>query len=257
MQHRIYAPVGHCIYCLAEHPPLDAEHIVPFGLNGELILPQSSCRECGKITGKFEQICLRKMFGPIRTHLNLKTRRPKERPKTLSTRLFRDGEYEDADVPIEDHPFGLMALPAFPKPGILIGQPPREGGDVSLIIWNVLEVLGTSGHQKKLNAETVSQQHFVDLEAVTRMIAKIAHSYAAAERPGDFRPLLPGIILGTDRHIPYLVGGAEENYWDGKSLHSLTLHERKLDQATALTVTVELFAALHSPVTYEAVVGLL
>ena len=44
--------VGHCIYCLADSVPLSREHIVPYALNGELVLPKAeSARPCHRITG--------------------------------------------------------------------------------------------------------------------------------------------------------------------------------------------------------------
>src|SRR3546814_3930149 len=79
-----YPPVGQCIYCGSTKEPLGKEHIIPYGLGGNLVLPKASCKGCEAITGGFEQVCLRTMFGPARLRLNMPTRRRKERPKKRS-----------------------------------------------------------------------------------------------------------------------------------------------------------------------------
>jgi len=43
-------------------------------------VPISSCRECAKKTGAFEQACQGTMYGPLRMDYGLPSRRKKERP---------------------------------------------------------------------------------------------------------------------------------------------------------------------------------
>ena len=57
-----YPPVGHCIYCSGTDN-LTREHIVPFGLHGNAVLPAASCARCRQITSAFEFQVLR---GPMR-----------------------------------------------------------------------------------------------------------------------------------------------------------------------------------------------
>lgn len=57
-----YPPVGHCIYCSGTDN-LTREHIVPFGLNRNAVLPAASCARCRQITSAFEFQVLR---GPMR-----------------------------------------------------------------------------------------------------------------------------------------------------------------------------------------------
>ncbi len=70
---KVYSAIGRCIYCGAENVTLTDEHIIPFGLGGNWILPKSSCKACATITGQFEQFCLRSMLGNTRIRLNLPT----------------------------------------------------------------------------------------------------------------------------------------------------------------------------------------
>src|SRR5712672_2024078 len=58
-----FDPVGRCIYCGATGVDLRDEHIVPLSLNGTMILPRASCRECEKITTRFERSVARNMYG--------------------------------------------------------------------------------------------------------------------------------------------------------------------------------------------------
>ena len=53
--------VGKCIYC-GSTDKLTDEHVLPLGLSGTAVLPDASCTERAKITGKVEQDVLR---GPM------------------------------------------------------------------------------------------------------------------------------------------------------------------------------------------------
>src|SRR5687767_2343716 len=97
----------------------EKEHIIPFGLDGNLVLPNASCDQCSAITAKFEQTCLRTMLGPARIRLGLRTRRPKSRPKELYHRIIHpSGRLMQKLVPIEKHPLCLWAY-ELPPAGIL------------------------------------------------------------------------------------------------------------------------------------------
>src|SRR3712207_8495388 len=64
-----YPPVGRCIYCDAERYAPDSarglaeEHIIPYGLNGDLVLPEASCRRCERITGRNDSLMLKGEIG--------------------------------------------------------------------------------------------------------------------------------------------------------------------------------------------------
>src|SRR5271169_3644705 len=72
-----FSPAGACIYCGAAmyHPtssrPLADEHIIPFGRNGDLILPESTCQACERMTGQFEAVVLRGSLLGCRSLLGL------------------------------------------------------------------------------------------------------------------------------------------------------------------------------------------
>ena len=110
-----YASFGRCVYC-GETANLTDEHIIPFGLHGYQEIVKGSCVACQDITKRFEEDCLKKMFGPARYHLNLRTRRPKERPTSLPAKVVSQMGVRNVNVRLSDHPFALV-LPVYPPPG--------------------------------------------------------------------------------------------------------------------------------------------
>src|SRR5579875_1815169 len=96
--------VGRCIY--GDHDgPFSDEHIVPYGLGGDVILPAASCRDCATKTSRFEQQVLRTMMGPLRVRLGLPTRRKKERPTEFASAKFdKQGMLRDVIVPAAQFP---------------------------------------------------------------------------------------------------------------------------------------------------------
>ena len=119
---KIYAAVGHCIYC-GGNKALSDEHIVPLGLGGRRVLPKSSCGECAKKTGAFERTCQRTMYGPLRMYYDLPSRRRKERPATLplKVKLTPDADWSFIDANREVYPF-LVLLSLLQMPDELSGQ---------------------------------------------------------------------------------------------------------------------------------------
>jgi hypothetical protein len=100
---------GRCIYCRPDEGrgrTLTSEHIIAFGLGGNLVIPKASCIRCNKVTCKIEDAALRKMFSALRTHLNLPSRRPKKRPRTIPVKIqFGDGPSIDVELDSGEPPF--------------------------------------------------------------------------------------------------------------------------------------------------------
>lgn len=77
---RFYQPVGRCIYCGTAEEPLSDEHILPFALGGNLILPKASCETHRKTTQRIERTCATKMFGAYRVRVGGPTQNPGNGP---------------------------------------------------------------------------------------------------------------------------------------------------------------------------------
>lgn len=246
--------IGYCIYCGLNSVPLQREHIIPFGLGGNLIISKASCNSCAKITGQIEQSCLRTMLGAARIHLGLPTRRPKERPEELPLVVLKtDGTTESRVFPMNDFPSALSLL-RLSDPDILIGNPPSPNFE-NASLWyryrkeEVGAILGTPS-VKGLNIAKIHPGHF------GRMLAKIAHSYAYAnDGMDDFTPLLPDVILGKYEFPSFFVGGSRQLRSAENYLHQLKLRTMSdVDGKDYRIVLIRLFSLMGAP-DYVVVAG--
>jgi hypothetical protein len=246
LEKKIYPAVNRCIYCEASPSPelLGDEHIIPFGLNGNLVLPKASCAECGRVTGTVvEQEVLRKMLIDIRTHHKMNTRRPKDRPTKLRVARFRrDKSFERWDnVSLSDHPFAMF-LPNFALPTEITGGPHHNGfimhGGGLYAPPEFIPLLTRFGP----GAGYVQMFH---PEMFCRMVAKIAHSYAVAELGmNSFEPFLPDVILGKAPSISRFVGTLPFRSAPTEQLHRLSINRAK----GLVQVQVRLFAKYGGPI---------
>lgn len=252
-QTKVYRPVGTCIYCGTTHGKLSKEHIIPFGLGGNWILPSASCSVCAKVTSESERFCLRPMLGPFRIRLNLPTRRPSDRPDKLPIEYIRvDGSREESSVPASEFPLCCIGY-RFPPPGILRGVPSSENFEGELVVRQVLDELRPhitpEGQRVKLG--TINMLQFA------RMLAKIGHSYAVAQLGLDaFEPMLPDLILGKHASAPELVGGDASGPVPETEpcLHHVYLQDCLSSGTKYVLATIRLFAFVGMP-RYHVVVG--
>ena len=251
-----YPPVGKCIYCGAERYASDSkrelaeEHIIPFGLNGELTLPQTSCRRCERITGRNDGLLLKGALLGCRTHLGLRTRSPKERPKALPLFDATTTPNRKVMVPMEDFPVTLLLLSLDAPRALVPDFGPggmRSGPWLHRFTWD-LDVLRWRYGLTDFGFPSL------DTNALCRVLAKTAHSYAVAELGlGGFSPLLLPLILGdgADPGRYRYVGGQLHTSPPGTSLHEIGFED---GDAGYLVVKIRLFASLGAPV-YRVVVG--
>lgn len=141
---RLRAPVTHrfksigaCIYCGATQGRLTEEHIVPKGLGGTLVLPDSSCDPCAKLTSQFEMRVLRGFLDRGRQSLGVKGRKSHRRPAPESieqTFIRADNSLVEHDIPwdqsVKVMHLPVLTLPAFLNPKFPL-DPSAEGIDVS------------------------------------------------------------------------------------------------------------------------------
>jgi hypothetical protein len=258
VERQIFPPVNKCIYCGDESGPFSDEHVIPYGLNGEMILRKSSCEKCSDITKKIEQKVLRTMLGSTRVHLGLRTRRPKERPQSLSAFVETNGGFERKDVSIQDHPH-IMTMIVLPPPKVLN----RSGGEKQggIRIW-VRDIQGNTNQRVSRLGQGAEIRNVIPIHEFGRVIAKIAHAYAASLLGIEsFNPLLLDFILGKKENVFDFVGGPDEITdfkREKKFLHQvdiLTLsNPDRTDLLPLVIVNICLFSCLDAPI-YQAVVG--
>ena len=251
-----YKPVGRCIYCGDINSQLTDEHIIPYGLNGTLVLPKSSCLDCNKITSRIENNVLRGQLRDVRAALNFKTRRPKERPKTFRLGIVRFGVEKQREVPYEDHVI-YFPMPIFGLPGFITRQP-----DKALKMHSVQTIyLGDRERVlQKYKAESISHLMRIDAFDFARMIAKIAYCYLVAEKGIDYlnKPNILSLIHGDGTHAGTWVGSSNEIV-TADSAEFCLRYETYIDFSTGepqgyALVYVKLFANISSPI-YLVLVG--
>jgi hypothetical protein len=258
IENKNYQPANLCIYCgpSQAQEKFTAEHIIPYGLGGKLILPSASCKCCQDATSKVERFCLQTMLGAARVHLDIQTRRPKNRPKALSLGMNIDGRQEIRNISIPDHPF-IFTLPIMEPAGLFMGSPERSDHK-NIRLWYKHIQPDTASRIRRLGTHTVEQCDTVNLCEYGRMLAKISHAYACAEvGVNSFKPLLPNIVRGLSGNVSGLVGGSRlfnQPTSDGVSLHEIELHRVKHGGVLYLVSRIQLFALLQAP-SYEVVVG--
>ncbi|MBN9544080.1 MAG: hypothetical protein J0I19_01300 [Alphaproteobacteria bacterium] len=198
----VFKPLGFCMYCGTKTGKIGREHIVPLSLRGDLILPLSSCRDCGDITGAFEGICANKNFGSWRRHLNMRSgRRPSPTGPIKLTIENPDGTKVDRYVSLEDYP-KVLALPSFPEPGLLTGN------IVAPLLykyhWHKQPESELKEIADRLGGKLIINQEF-DMTAFAKLIAKIGYALTVAEvGVENFEPLSLDFILGKQ---PQVIGG--------------------------------------------------
>jgi hypothetical protein len=257
---KTYSAANRCIFC-RDDKVLSDEHIIPFGLGGRWVLPKSSCMECAKKTGAFEQTCQRTMYGHLRMYYSLPTRRKKERPQKLplKVKLFPDAEWSFVDVDRNIYPF-LVTFPILPMPDELTGritQGERGAKVKQLWIRGASFRDGILPHLQALCAElkvyAIEPGSTFSAPEFFRMLAKIAHTFATAELGiGAFVPfLIPTICDSDTSNCVQYIGGLEKTEPASNRLHELSL---SYGRSGIVAVKIRLLAALETP-TYFVAVG--
>jgi hypothetical protein len=248
-----YAPVGRCIYCGDDRSKLTDEHIIPLGLGGVEILPDSSCKRCATITGKFEGTVLRAIYGDFRIRFDLPTRRKKERPKT---KTFQTVSGADFQVPAREAPVTFFVY-KFGQCGFLTGAPrDRDVSNFDLATLHNKDELKQFAEKHGWN-NTIRAAFYPN--EFRKMIAKIGYAHLTAlVGYGEFKPLVLRAIRKKHYNMSYLVGqnpDIEPVVPDGPWFNiRYQMKHRKPDNLTIVVSEIRLFQSNPVP-TYHAVVG--
>lgn len=248
-------PVNRCIYCGASDVLLSREHVVPFGLGGNIVLPKASCAKCAAATASLEGYCLGMMLGVYRGRTKYPSRQKKFRKSNVSVAVtYADGSEGDMVIPVGDFP-ELLMLPVFPSARILAGLAPEkldEKVDIGAWGWSNKQEIEDFQARHGLVGFHVGQ---VNPMKFSRLIAKIAYAGACAQLGADaFDPVGIESILGDRPTMNYYVGSGNlaslagndnANHW-----YAATIQE----PSGMVVGIVRLFAHLGAP-TYHVVVG--
>lgn len=248
-----YKPVGKCIYC-GSTENLGNEHIIPFGLNGQWILPKSSCNKCGEITAKFEKELLRGPFLEARTSLGLKTRNKEHRPERLPLKVKKDGKEEVLLLPPKEH-FPTICFLEYPLPAYIDGRSYETG--VGKRAYSFIGLSEPDEFVKKHGPiELEIRSMFDNIESFPRFLAKIAYGFIVAHFGLDSleESFLPKIITGEDKQIAKYVGTFDDKIMRAENTiyHVMWVVSEKRE----IMVRIKLFSYTDAP-EYLVVVGIL
>lgn len=242
--------IGRCIYCGTTEGKLSDEHAIPYGLSGNLVLHEASCRKHADITSGFEMHCLRGLLARARARLKLRTRRP----KPVMTKIKFDHGFGWSSTLADAKEYaGMNPLPVYDPPGFLSGK--RVDGSVkvhgldTLNLGNPLPNIAGKIQGNKLSYEL---QVDLDVWAFARMIAKIGFCCAVTDlglgRISETY-VLPS-ILGDSTDVQTWVGSEDIPVTESHNLHEVTVAVR--DQT--VFASVWLFAAFGGK-PYTVIVG--
>jgi hypothetical protein len=193
------------------------------------------------------------MFGLVRNKWKMPTRRPHERPTGLKAQTkYPDGRIETFKVSLDDIPPMILGI-NLPRPGLLVGGSPSDvPKDVKGVCYTNPEAWKKIGGGKRIQLPIVQ----LKIDSFVRMIAKIAHSYIVSHYGiGNFRPLLPDLILGKNKLHYYLVGGYDPDAPETPEAdHQLLALIPKVNGQHYVAAGVRLFSRWGMP-TYLAMVG--
>ncbi|WP_333796849.1 hypothetical protein [Rheinheimera sp.] len=257
-----YLPINHCIYCGNEKDALSDEHIIPFGLNGNFVLPKSSCAECAKITSEFERKVLRGFLDNGRRAMGVSSRHKKhKKPAATPVKFIAGNTRLDGEMPIENG-FHTIHLPIFIAPLALGGESKDDRPDsIDVVGFDTLHIGDAIETLKRHNATGVETQTNVDIWPFIRMLSKIAYSYYVAQIgvfPREESPIL-SIVLNKHNFAKEWVGCLEDHPLTtpgSKAMHLMDITELKgADGAICSVVRIKLLSNAASP-TYSVIVRL-
>ena len=259
----VYPAADKCIYC-GETDGLTREHIVPYGLFGDLILPSGSCKACAKITSGLEAFVQQRMLGIHRRKFGFPSQSGKKR-RGLRDEKFKihahvinaDGTKNQIELKQGEYPFYFWALPVFDLPGLTIQPPIRTEfvpDHMKCVVSHedALTVLQLGGGilPVRMPSLVYHQQKF------TRFLAKMAHAYAIATiGEGSFKPVLTEFIRDGIGEPRMFVGGETELSASKAEVFSIALGSiLRTDGKLLLAARIRLLAYMGTP-SYIVVVG--
>jgi hypothetical protein len=218
------ATIGRCIYC-GSTIGLTKEHVIPYGLGGDILLLKASCRDCKDVIDKFETRIIKHDWKMHRAHDNVRTRNEhpiagavivaEARPAGLGPGLapeLRDGKDADLDpgqskiqVPLDEHPHILIMPIISGRPAILTGSN-DPWSEFRFPFHDRVE----TARRFALHGEHVAVDTPFHMDAFLRLLAKIAHGMLFAEfEMAGIRPLLLNIIKEGETEEAWRLIGQE------------------------------------------------
>ena len=235
--------IGRCIYC-GSTEDLTKEHIVPYGLHGELLLLKASCQSCQQITSLFEEYVQRKQFLLARSVLKLPTRKPENRPTEFTFEGEKDGQKVTRTLPVDECPSFFIML-HLKKPGYITDYNYEKGTNV---IGCSLHAKNTEHIVETLGMDTINWTTVFEGTSFERMLAKIAYGMVVLQYGPDVLEecyVLP-CILGEKDDVGKWVGSGRDfdELPRNKESYIITIRQKENGE---VYVFIRLFASFNTP----------
>lgn len=204
-----FDPVNYCIYCNDRSDNLTDEHIVPFALGGNMVLPKSSCKKCAAKTSAYEGKTCQETLKYIRLRYGFPTRRPKKKPKTINIGTIEEqGRIGHKKIPVEEYAIGAFLLNC-EHAGIRLGTPPDEDVFRHTVKCYPTDDLNKFKAKHNWDGKGTFRFHPVDY---AQTIIKMCYSYVVAHIGTElFIPICTNYIVSTDKNVSYVFGQVGEN----------------------------------------------
>lgn len=199
---KILATIGKCIYC-GSRENLSKEHIIPYGLGGNLVLSKASCRNCAKITSRFEMDVLRKQFITLRSARKLPTRRMLPKEFDVEALVKSKSQTETTQISPEYLP---IFFPLYDPPAFFDNRPVVEGVAIRGIHHAFNRNL--TEHLKGREIDEITHSTAYVGGSFERLLAKAAYGHAVYRHGVDTikEKLIVPVILGKDVEFNRYVG---------------------------------------------------
>lgn len=251
-----FEPVNRCIYCRSVEAGLTDEHVVPFALGGNYVLPKASCPTCSRITAQFEGVTCRTTLGNLRMRYGFPTRRKRDRPEFIEIGIQNeDGSIGRRKVPVHEYPVGAF-IPYFGRAGFFLGAPPNLNVLQTTLKNHPTDELEVFTQKYKWDGR-VSVRWMPDEYALT--VIKIAYCYAiAALGINGFEPIAASYIAQREKNFSYIFGQVGENppVSGPSSIWTVSFRFEQRPNGVILTAFVSLLPGMGTPI-YEVIVGFL
>jgi hypothetical protein len=248
---KVVSTVGKCIYCNSTRN-LSDEHIIPYGLGGNIVLAKASCSQCAQMTSKFEMDIQRELFISLRSAIKLPSRK-RILPSHFEAKVkFKSkSEEETASIPANYVP---MFFPLYKPPAFFDGRPVIKGVQIDGIHTLLVDPIGTEKYLKDKGVERITYGGLsYKGQSFERLIAKVAYGHSVyhygLEAIKD-KIILP-LIMGQDVEYNKYVGVLGPIKVNASSLHTT---ESVVRDDGLIIGYVQLFCNFCSP-TYIVIVG--
>jgi hypothetical protein len=252
-----YRPVNTCIYCRRTDQRLTREHIIPYSLNGQIVLPAASCDDCSRITSNFEREVARAGYGIFRAQNGISSRK-KSNPLEYEVKITGEtfsGEAVDLTTRAGDVAISAAVL-RMPPPGLLLGNASNAEGSLTMELPDQMNP-GLRALRERLGlAKIYSSVLSFPTSATMRVLEKIAHAYAIAEYGIDeFAPVLVSHILdGPNADVAQWHYVGEHSPPARQAKEPLTIREVEVNSELWIVVDISLHFNPKIPM-YQVFVG--